>query len=281
MTSRNLLLISGLAIFVGCGGGTLPPEGGGRLVAANQRADANAPAAPGERASDRKIIYTATLELTVENLEDAEAQLKALLNSQGGYVAKSEVRGSVGTSRVGSWTVRVPVEHFDALMEAVAKLGEVVRTNLDSDDITDKFFDLQAHIKNNEVEEEGLRNLLLEKSTAGTLEDILAVRRELRAIRGEIDQQQTQIQRWEKEVALATIHLTFSDRQHYVPPTSPGLRASIGHTFHSSLEAFVAFVRGLLLIGVALLPWLPLFACVILAVSFWKRRRPQLQGPVT
>lgn len=101
------------------------------------------------------------------------------------------------------------------------------RGSVDSDDVTDKYYDLQAHLKNDQVEEEGLRKLLLEKSGSGKLDDILAIRRELRSIRGQIEMQQGQLKRLEKDTALATINLKLIDRKQYVPPTAPNLGTSI------------------------------------------------------
>jgi hypothetical protein len=211
----------------------------------------------------RKIVYTAMLELLVDDLDKVEQELTQLVAQENGYIAKSELHGSPGTPRWGQWTVRIPVDHFGSFREAAVKLGELRRATSDSDDITDKYYDLKAHLKNDQVEEEGLRKLLLEKSTGGKLEDILAVRRELRTVRGQIEQQQGQMQRWDKETALATITLNIHDRKDYVPPLSPGLQASIGRTFEGSLSALQTFGRGLILTIVALAPWLPVLALVI------------------
>ena len=195
------LLFLALAACAGCGGDAKEtPE----FKSVNSLKVDRAPAqgqdgqqAPvdAEENQPRKIIYRANVEMVVDDLEKAEQELNQILNEQGGYVAKSEVRGSPGSPRSGTWTVRVPVEHFPVFMEAAGKLGELRRSSTDSDDITDKYFDLKAHLKNNQVEEEGLRKLLLEKSAGGKLDDILAIRKELRGIRGDIEQQQGQIQR--------------------------------------------------------------------------------------
>jgi hypothetical protein len=147
----------------------------------------------------RKIIYIAQVELIVEDLAHGQEQLKSVIQEQKAYVAKSEMRGSPGSPRSGSWTIRVPVDRFDVFMEAIAKVGELRHSRTDSDDITDRYYDLKAHLKNNEVEEEGLQKLYLEKSSTGKLDDLLAVRRELRNIRGDIERQKGQLQRWDKE----------------------------------------------------------------------------------
>src|SRR5215210_4728356 len=58
---------------------------------------------------ERKIIYTARVELRVADLDAAREKLDALLAGVKGYVAKSDEAGKVGGTRAGTWKVRVPV----------------------------------------------------------------------------------------------------------------------------------------------------------------------------
>jgi hypothetical protein len=220
----------------------------------------------------RKIIYIAQVELIVEDLARGEEQLKSLIQEQKAYVAKSEMRGSPGSPRSGSWTIRVPVDRFDAFMEAIAQLGELRHSRTDSDDITDRYYDLKAHLKNNEVEEEGLQKLYLEKSATGKLDDLLAVRRELRTIRGDIEQQKGQLQRWDKETEYATVTVNMHDRKEYVPTTAPSFGTSISRTFSGSWDSLVSLGKGIVLVAVAVTPWLPVLAVVALAVWLGVRR---------
>jgi len=55
------------------------------------------------------------------------------------------------------------VDSAQAVMDALAKLGDRQTFRTDSDDITDQFFDMQAHLKTNEVEEEGLADVAAEE----------------------------------------------------------------------------------------------------------------------
>ena|SRR2546427_5832246 len=201
MRSSTILTAAGVLFLFGCGTdvgqqsprGTMGAKRGSKEAAAPQAGEraqqepaAGRPKGPVETAP-RKIIYTAQVEMIVEDLAHSEGELKRLIQEQKAYVAKSEMRGSPGSPRSGTWTIRVPVDQFNALVETIGKLGELRRSTIDSDDITDRYYDLKAHMKNNEVEEQGLQKLYLEKSSTGKLDDLLAVRRELRNIRGDIE----------------------------------------------------------------------------------------------
>jgi hypothetical protein len=220
----------------------------------------------------RKIIYTANVDLNVNDFDNAAEQLGQITKQHKGYVAKSYVTGSPGSPRTGNWTVRVPVDNFEPFMAAIEKLGELRSSKTDSEDITDKFYDLQAHIKTNKVEEEGLQKLLVEKAPTSKLEDLVAVRRELRAIRAEIEQQEGRLQRWDKESSLATATITLNDRFGYVPANSPAFGATVGNTFTGSLDAMLAVGKGFVLFAVAVAPWLVVLAVPTIPACLWVRR---------
>ncbi len=244
-----------------------PPQAGGKPPAGR----AELPAPVQDKPIARKIIYTATIDLVVEEFDRSQEQLLQMLKEQGGYVAHSETRGIPGQKRSGSWTVRVPIEHFDAFLAAIDKIGELRRKKLDSQDITDQYYDLKAHVKNDEVREAGLQKLYLEKAATSKLEDLLAVDRELSSVRGRIEQQKGQIERWNKETALATVHINLFDRRDYKPDSQPEFRTTIGRTFQASIDSLVSFGKFLVLTAVAVAPWLPIVA--LFAGFIWYRRR--------
>jgi hypothetical protein len=241
-----------------------------------------APAGKEEQAnkpSPRKIIYKAQVELIVEDFEQASTRLLALVKERpGAYVAKSDVQGTPGSPRVGVWTVRVPVDHFDAFLAAAGGLGELRHSNTDSQDITDNYYDLQAHIKNDEVREKALQKLYVDRASGSRLDELLTVDRELSAVRGKIDAQKGQMQRWDKETALATAVVTLRDRRAYVPPLVPDFGTSVGRTFQASVEALVTVAKFLVLVVVALAPWLAVLAVLsaplLVLWRRWKRSRP-------
>jgi hypothetical protein len=166
-----------------------------------------------------------------------------------------------GVPRDGHWTVRIPVAHFDAFMAAVAGLGEVQTRQTDSDDITDNYYDLAARLKNKQREEERLLELL--KKNTANLQEILTVEENLSRVRAQIEQMQGQLQRWDKETELATVMLTLNESKSYVPTAPPAYSTTIGQTFYGSLDALVSFGKALFLIGVALVPWLPVIVLVL------------------
>jgi hypothetical protein len=285
-----LMFLIVVPLAAGCGGASKEFSQAGLPVkskkATGARQDvARAPAAlepVGEKkeapAEPRKIIYTGQVELIVEDFDKGEKDLLKLLAEMKGYVASSEITGRPGEPRSGQWILRIPTENFDDFIAEAKTLGEMRKQKRDTEDVTDRYFDAKAQMQNLEAREKALRKLYEEKIAGSKLTDLLDVDRELNKVRGEINVLKGQLQRWDKLVEFATITLTMRDRKGYVPPESPNFPTSIGRTFSGSIEALVWTGQGLVLVVVALAPWLGVLA--VLAAGSWLliraslRRRP-------
>jgi hypothetical protein len=269
----QVLLLICLPLFMGaCPGCSKKTEAPGRAPAQNPEAPAPQ-GAKGQDAGDkmpRKIIYTANISLVVEDFAKAEQDLRQLVAEHNGYVINSEVQGTPGSPRFGQWKVRVPVEQFDTFRTAVSKLGELERTTTDSQNVTEEYYDTEARIKTQKAEEQSLLKLL-EKST-GKLEDILAVRRELSRVREEIERHQGRLQLLTKLTAMTTVTIILRERGSYVPPEAATFSSTIAQTFFDSWNMLVGFLKGTVLVVVALAPWLgPLAVLGILAIVLRRR----------
>jgi hypothetical protein len=261
----------------GCGQKAAVKQGPGA------RAPADKPAGqePAKAQADlpRKIIYNLTVNLVVDDFNHAEEQLKQLLTAHKGYVVNSDVSGTPGSPRLGRWQVRVPAARADAFRDGVIKLGELEKSTTDAQDVTEEFYDLDAHIRNLKKEEERLLGHL-EKSTP-KLDDILKVEHEITRVRGEIERRQGRQNLIARLTDMTTVTITIRERSSYVPPEAATFSSTIARTFFKSWEALVDFGKALLLAAVALAPWL--IPLGIIGVPAWLiiRRRSRKKGEVT
>jgi|SRR5579884_1006815 len=260
-----------VVLCFGCGGKQAEPLG--QRAAQENKGGERKPAGGAEaKAMPRKIIYTGFIDAIVDDFDGSEGRLLQLVQEHEGYLAESDVYNQPGTPRSGTWKVRVPIKRFEAFLHEVAKLGEVRKRTSNSQDITDAYFDRAARLKADEAEERSLLGLL--EKTQGKVEDILKVREQLRIVRGQIEENKSQLQRWDKDVDFATVTVKLLDRRDYKPPLIPDFGSSIGRTFQGSIETLVAFGKGIILVVVALTPWLAVLG--LLAAPFvmiWRRRR--------
>jgi hypothetical protein len=223
---------------------------------------------PGKPAIDRKIIYNATVEVIVKDLDDALIRVERLVEETGGYIARSERVGDTGTRRTATWVLKIPSEKFRSTVAALANLGIPVRNTSDSQDVTEEFLDLQARIKNLKTEEEALNKLLRESAT---LDAILKIRAEITRIRGDIERAEGRLKYLATMSALSTITFIAREDVSYVPPTipePPSFLSRVADTFNRSFKSLRIFVETLGLIVVALTPWLP-----VIVIFAWLIRR--------
>jgi hypothetical protein len=240
-----------------------PPGGAANADAAF--AGPNGAADPG-----RKIIHTADIDLVVEEFGPIPDQVRALARQSGGYIAKSNLRGSTGRPRGGDWTLRVPTDKYDSLLDELESLGEVRRSSSNSQDVSEEYYDVEARIRNKKQEETRLLRHL-EEST-GRLEDILLIEKELSRVRGEVERMEGRLRVLADLTTLTTIHLTVEEIKNYVPPAAPTFATQIGRSFDGSWGALVDFGKGLTLLVVILSPWLVAMGTPALIVALTVRR---------
>lgn len=219
----------------------------------------------------RKIIYTASLSLIVEELSKAQKNLARLVRERGGYIAETNVGGSSGSPRQGTWKVRIPVEQYEAFMTAASALGELQSTQSNSDDVSAEYYDVEARIKNKQVEEARLIQLL-QKAT-GKLGEILQVEREISRVRGEIEQMQGRLRVLANLSSLTTVTISMNEIKNYVPPKPPTFGTEVSRRFSSSLSGLVEFGKNLVFAFVTLFPWIVVFALPVALLLRTVRRR--------
>lgn len=246
-----------------------PPAGEAPPPSEDAAAKTDAPLPP---ATPRKIIYNARITVLVESVTAIGEQIAKLVKDAGGYVSETDQTSDPHTRRTASWTVRVPVERFEALLAAVGKVGEVQHTHLDSQDVTQEYYDIEARIANKQQEEKRLQKHLSEST--GKLEDILAVERELSRVRGEIETMQGRIRYLANLTALSTMTITATEIRDYTPPVQATFSTQVSRTFSRSVENLRLFAKAIALAVVAVTPWLPVIALAVLPlIFFWRRRR--------
>src|SRR5205823_3994620 len=126
-------------------------------------------------------------------------------------------------------------------------------------------------IRNLEKEEGSLLELL-QKST-GKLEDVLAVRREVSRVRGDVERLQGRRQLLKALSDMATVTVFLHERGSYMPEESASFGTLLGRAFEGSISALVNIGQGLVIVLVALSPWLVVAVAVGLPASFFLRRR--------
>ncbi len=242
----------------------------------NATATAAAPAAQGGSSSalpplpDRIIKNgDVSVEVSAKSFDASWSRVADIASRFGGFVASSS-RGSVQESsrdraRAGEIVVRVPAGRFDAAMAELRKIGRVVADNVNSQDVTEEFTDLESRLRNLKAQEAVLLRLM---GTAKTVQDTLVVQERMAVVQGEIEQVQGRLKVLRSLTQLSAITVRLAE---------PGAGVLPGDGGPSFTEAWDTAIEGLERLGTVVLIgaiWLAPFALLAAVVLSFLRRRP-------
>jgi len=220
---------------------------------------------PNETRHQRKIIYTADVDLEVKEFDQIPERVEELVKQFDGFVASSNVSGTPGYARTGTWKLRIPAERHGDFLAAVRQLGgQVRRVRVDSKDVTEEFYDVEARIRNKKKAEERLIELL-EKATS-ELQQILTVEQELTRVREEIERVEGRLRVLADLTSMSTFNLNVTEVIEYVPEEPPGYLTRVRETFRKSLDSLIFAAQEFSIAVVALSPWLGVLLVFLLVL---------------
>ncbi len=188
---------------------------------------------PGE-----KLIRNGSVLVRVDSLEPAIDAVRKLAADLGGFVGNVSVNTGEFEVRNASLQLRIPSDRFDEALGGMAPLGKVEHSSTTVLDVGEEYVDLTTRMANSKRLEARLVQLL--GSRTGSLDDVLAVERELARVREEIERREARLRFLDSRVALSTIDVNLSERAPVVG-SSPG-QSIIGQAFVGAWRNFVGFV---------------------------------------
>jgi len=210
------------------------------------------------------LISTASMRLRVVSYETAEAAVRGLARTYGGFVSNENVaKGDEGTA--GTIAVRVPAKSLQSLMTDVGKLGQMLERALKTEEVTEEFVDLQSRLRNSTLEEKRLLELF---QKAGKVSDLLEVEQTLAGVRGNIEQITGRLRYLQNRVSLATLTVNIEER---TVATAPISKWAVGEVARKAIAGLLATLRT---IATALI-WIGAFApiWVVALIIWWVIRR--------
>jgi hypothetical protein len=176
--------------------------GGGQPDGAEKAVDL-----PDEPAA-RHIVYTASMLVSVFNLEDAMVEAEAIPEKYGGYIQSMSI---------GMVVLRVPSKSLRKVMDDVAEYGVVEQRTLQAQDVTAEFVDIDSRLRALEETHKQLLELL---SKARTVKEALEVREALDRITSELEVLKGRMRQLQNLIAYSTLALTLQERGPHVSTPS-------------------------------------------------------------
>jgi hypothetical protein len=230
------------------------PEAAGSATAPSPQTEQAAGGPPPEGVQTRKLVKRAELIIRVEDTGAVEQPLGDLMERHGAWASSTMIRDN---SR--DYTLRVPYDSYDALVEDLVGLGKLLRRSESAEDVTLSYYDLEGRLA---VKRELLKTYQGYLGKAVDIEEIMTVEQKIAELQQDIDWTGTQLRNLAHLVDYATIELEVSGpAASYAAPTMGERFGGLFGSFGEIASLTLLVLTGIVIYGVP--------ALLILTVLFW------------
>ncbi|HWP51966.1 MAG TPA: DUF4349 domain-containing protein [Clostridia bacterium] len=233
--------------------------------------------------SDRKIVKHSYLTLETKEFDTALEKLLAAITQQGGYIESQSINGQSLTyrgsyyERTASIQARIPADKLDGVIATVGGICNITSKSESIDDITDSYFDTEAHLNSLKLQEERLLEIL---SKAEKLEDVISLEQALSDVRYQIESLTASMRRMDSQITYSYMNMDLREVVEYqsVESAPKTLGEKIAASFKRSGEKIAWFFEATLLFVIEDLPLIVIWIAitgVIAFISFKQLRRIQ------
>jgi hypothetical protein len=220
--------------------------------------------------ADRKIIKSAQVSIETQDFDRTADDLAGKVRMMGGYIENSNIQGisrkqNPGASnRTAYFQIRIPEKSFEQFISDLGGLGNIINKQTHGQDITGQYFDTEARLKSLNIQEQRLLTIL---GKAERLQDIIELERELQKVRYEIENYTGTLKKWDNMVAYASVSVNLYEVNEITPGTRPlSLWQRIAREFKKSMAGVLDILEGILIFGVAALPYLVFVGAILLVL---------------
>lgn len=226
----------------------------------------------------RVIIKTGNLEIEILDLDLTIDKVEKKLNEFDGYVSNynSRIRYINDNGKEfknGFIEVKVDSKSFEKFIDYVESLGRVVNTNSSSKDITNSYRDTVSSIKNLEITQDRLREILKKSES---VKETLEVERELTRIRGQLDSLKGNIKRWDRLSQYATISISLNEVEELDVKIKPIDKNIFQKSKEGLMKTINKIKRLFEIIFISMVAYSPIIISIglliILVLRYFKRR---------
>lgn len=228
--------------------------------------------------SERKIIYSSWFNFQTEQYDEAQETLKALCDKYGAYFESSESYGNkTYSTRSSKYKIRVPKDNYQFFISEAGSIGTIVGSGENNSDVTENYFDTQARLESAQLREERLLEIL---KNAKTLDDVLALERELSDVRYEIESFTGTLRKYDSLISYATCTVNIEEVVRVTKPTAPTktLGEQIAASFSNGMSSLAEWATELVVSVSYTLPfivlvWLPIGIIVAAFLIVRKKKK--------
>jgi len=158
-----------------------------------------------DNAANRKMIWKGNLEIKVDNVDETTKKVNDICAKYGAFVSGMELNNSNYeiSNRI---TLRVESDNFTQLIEAIKAEGTYVKNvTISSNDVTEKFIDVESRLKTKKEVRQRYIDIL--KNKTGKISEVLEAEEAIRKITEEIEAKEGQLRFLKDQVKYSTLNL--------------------------------------------------------------------------
>ncbi|WP_029687865.1 DUF4349 domain-containing protein [Thermoanaerobacter sp. A7A] len=224
--------------------------------------------------TSRKITKNATVSLEVEDVNVCYDKVFKLVKEAEGFIESSDETVFTDNTKRINLVLKVREDKFESVISQIKEFGKVTALRIDSKDVTEQYYDLKARLKNLEIEEQKLQDIM---NKASTVKEMLEVESEINRIRSEIESMKEQLKVWENLTSLGTINLSIKEVSKVEQPTTlvsfKGIGRDMKLAFINNVNFLIFFIKKLIIILVIVLPYGALAFIGYKVYIYFKKRR--------
>ena len=159
---------------------------------------------------DKKIIKNGRMGIEVSNLTESKEKVNVLVIKYKGYYSSESFHNDDYSSNY-QLNIRIPAEIFDEFIQNIESgTGEILYKNINTQDVTEEFIDLETRL-NNKKNYLKRYNELLDK--ANNITDIVEIEEKIRKIEEEIESTTGRLQYLDNQVNYSTLDLSLQKKK--------------------------------------------------------------------
>ncbi|WP_438425305.1 DUF4349 domain-containing protein [Aquimarina macrocephali] len=203
-----------------------------------------------------KIIKNANCRIKVKDVEEATILAKKIALKYQGYISDERFTNTNYTKE-NRFTIRIPQDQFDTVLDSVCGLAEFVDyKNISTIDVTEEYIDITSRLKTKLDVKERYETIL--RTRAKTVEDILMAEEKLSLLQEEIESAQGRLKYLSNKVSYSTVQVDvyqtivpkeepMAYQPHFLDKAKQGL--SFGWSIIENLTLLLFYIWPLLVLG--------------------------------
>lgn len=224
----------------------------------------NQHANPGnENLTERKVIKTGEIRFQTKSIQETTKFLTENVKDFKGYISSDNVYNS-GDRITQRIEIKVPSDSFDDLLSGISENAKKIDyKNVQLQDVTEEYIDIESRIKTKKELENRYKELLLK---AKTVQEILSIEKELGTLRTDIESIEGRLKYLKDQVSFSTLTVEYYE----LTSSTLNFSSKIGQAIAMGWKLLISFIIGL----VTLWPFILVIGIIIFAtIRFNKKRK--------